>query len=874
MNRFFVYTRGYCQIFTLLFGVAIMSAQAQKVTTPREHFGFNPGDDRKLVFYDPLIAYFKKLEAETNRLKTFIIGQTAMGKPLYMVCISSEKNLANLERLKEINRQLALNHSLTPDEKEKLTSEGKVFVLGALSMHSNEVGPSQASPNIAYRLVAANGADTLAILDNVVYMMIPCHNPDGMDMLNKHYLSKVGTKYEGTNFPGVYHKYVGHNINRDFLMLTQSENRAVSALTSREWFPQVMVEKHQMGANGPRYFVQPNHDPIAMNIDETMWSWVGLFGSNMLNDMITDGLTGIAQRYVFDNYWPGSTETCLWKNVISLLTEAASVKTATPIYIEKIELKVLGKGLSEYKKGVNFIAPWEGGWWRLGDIVSYEISSTFSMLKTASLHKNAILKFRNDLCQKEYQKGKNTPPYYYILPIATINKSGLRDFVALMQEHGIRVSQLASDVVIDRRVFHSGDVVISLAHPFRAFIKEVMENQHYPERHYTPNGEIIKPYDITSWSFPLNFGLEAFEINTKSPELEKSLVSITGITLPQAAQSQGDFLIFPPANNESYKIVFSALSKGEKVFRVTSDYTYGGITYAAGSFVLRKSGESLVKGLNVADPPQFIQQIPSNILAELKLPRIGLVESYFHDMDAGWTRFLFDSYSVPYTIIRPSELAYINLQQNFQILIFPNQEADLILSGKRKHEDDYFPVNLEPQYAKGMGKKGLSKVLKFVDNGGTVLTWGKSVNLFTGILELEVDKDNIEEFKLPIVNVTENLTKQGLEISGTHLMVNAVENHPLTYGFPRSFPVFLDDYALFETTIPQFDTDRRVLLSFPETDKAVSGYLKNGKLLEDKAIMVWLKKNRGQFVFYGFSPHYRGQTPATFRLIFNALLNL
>jgi hypothetical protein len=863
--RFFPSCLALCILFLSL------TASAQKITSPLKFYGFQPGEDRKLVLYDPLIDYFKLLEKESPRIKTFVIGTTCLGKPISMVCVSSEKNIANLENLKEINKKLALDYTLTADVVDEYTKTGKVFVMGALTMHSNEVGPAQASPIIAYKLAIAQGQDTLSWLDNVVYMMIPCHNPDGMDMLNQHYLKQVGTKNEGTNFPGVYHKYVGHNINRDFIMITQPENKAVSMLTSVEWFPQVMAEKHQMGSNGPRYFVPPNHDPIAINVDETMWSWIGLFGANMLVDMTALGQKGIAQRHVFDNYWPGSTETCMWKNVISLLTEAASIKAATPLFIEKNELKVWGKGLSEYKKSVNFVAPWEGGWWRLGDIVEYEISSTLSMIKTASLHKNSILKYRHDLCKKEFEKGKNSPPYYYILPHSTENRSGLRDFVNLMVEHGVTIHKLTKDVTIDRSVFHAGNIVVSLAQPFRSFVKEVMETQKYPERHYTPGGDMIKPYDITSWSLPLNFGIESYEINTKSTDLENALTPITQVAFSQNTPSEGDFLVFLPTDNESYTVVFKAFSKGEKVFRLTSEHAEKGKNYPAGSFVVRKSAENLIKGLNLAGSPIFVQNIPSSILSELKMPTIGLVESWFHDMDAGWTRYLFDTYGIPYKIVRPSELADLNLQKSFQILIFPNQESDLLMSGKRKREDDYYPINLEPQYAKGIGKKGMSNILKFVDNGGTVLSWGQSTNLFMGMLEIEVDKENKVEFKLPISNVMEALTKRGLEISGTHLLVNAVENHPLTYGMPRSFPVFVDDYALFETAIPSFDTDRRVILSFPEMEKAVSGYLKNGKLLEDKAAMVWVKKNRGQFVFYGFSPHYRGQTPVTFRLIFNGL---
>ncbi|RMG26040.1 MAG: hypothetical protein D6732_21695, partial [Methanobacteriota archaeon] len=360
--------------------------------------------------YEQLIDYLKLLEQQTDRIQLRQIGHSPMGKPMYIAFISSNENLARLDELKKINRELALNTGLTPEQVREYVDKGRVFVLGTLSMHSNEVGPSQAAAKIACELATTTDPEILNWLDRVVYMMIPNHNPDGMDMVVNHYLKTRGTKYEGSNLPGVYHKYVGHDNNRDFVTLSQEDTRAIAAIYNLEWYPQVMVEKHQMGSTGPRYFVPPPHDPIAENVDGHIWSWIGVFGSNLMKDMTQAGLKGVSQHYLFDDYWPGSTETCIWKNVIGFLTECASVRIATPVYVDPTELRVGGKGLSEYKKSINMPVPWEGGWWRLSDIVEYERVSTFSILKTAALHDKKILRFRNDIARKEVQKGKNEPP--------------------------------------------------------------------------------------------------------------------------------------------------------------------------------------------------------------------------------------------------------------------------------------------------------------------------------------------------------------------------------------------------------------------------------------------------------------------------------
>ena len=554
---------------TLLLQTALLTGQTN-IPVPEDFFKFKPGADRMLFDYEELIEYFTLLDKASPKFKLVENGKSPMGKPMYIGFISSEKNINNLDQLKIINHELALNPEIPNAERAKMIDEGKVFVLGTLSMHSGEVGPSQASPLIAYQLVTTSNARMLKWLDNIVYMMVPCHNPDGMDMVVNNYKKYKGTKYEGASLPRVYHKYVGHDNNRDFVILSQEDTKVIASISNTDWLPQVMVEKHQMGSTGTRYFVPPPHDPIAQNIDAGIWNWVGIFGHNMIKDMTRDGLKGVSQHNQFDDYWPGSTETCIWKNVIGFLTECASVKDATPVFIEPNELNVGGKGLSEYKKGINMPEPWEGGWWKLSDIVDYEISSTMSILKTASLHREDILKFRNDICKSEVKRGQTEPPYYYVLPVKQHDQSELVNLVSLLKEQGINVYLLQEDFTLEGHPFKSGDVVVPLAQPYRAFIKEVLEVQEYPVRHYTPDGKIIKPYDITTWSLPLHRNVKSFEIKTRFKDFEAKIGKIEGVyNLVKTAPEKYWATVFSVKMNGSYKAAFTAIKDGLKVDRLT-----------------------------------------------------------------------------------------------------------------------------------------------------------------------------------------------------------------------------------------------------------------------------------------------------------------
>ncbi|MDZ4204002.1 MAG: M14 family metallopeptidase [Bacteroidales bacterium] len=867
------------KFLTSLLILALVGTQAfAQLPTPKSHIGFEPGTDKMLLTYEQLIDYLKLLEKGSKKINIQEVGQSSMGKPMYVVCISSEANIARLEELKIINRDLAMNRNLSPTEREKLINEGKVFVLVTLSMHSAEVAPSQAAPLIAHELITSTSPDIQAMLDEVVYMMVPCHNPDGMNMIVDHYNKTKNTSLDGSTMPGVYHKYVGHNINRDFLSLSQAENKVVAHLYTKEWFPQVMIEKHQMGSNGPRYFVSPPHDPIAENVDAGIWNWMQVFGSRALTDMTAAGLKGVSVNYLFDDYWPGSTTTAIWKGVIGMLSEAAGVNLASPIYVEPNELRTIGKGMGEYAKSINMPAPWPGGWWRLSDIVEYERVNTLSYLRTAALHKKEILTFRNNFTQTEIKKGKQEAPYFYFLPLRQHDQSELATLINLLDEHNVKTYALNEDMLLENRFWKKGDLVVPLAQPYRSFIKEVMESQVFPARHYTPGGEMIRPYDVTSWSLPLHKGVEAVEIKTDVPAIESRLIANKiPFQLHAEVPPRYSHLLFTANYNESFKAMFMAMAKGMEVQRTTAAFEYEGITYPAGSFLIKegKHPEELAGKLSVG--PTFVME--GTALPEtrpMKAPRIALVESWFHPMDAGWLRFLFDQYNIPFTVLRPAELQTADFSK-FDVVILTDENKSVLMNGKYGEEGSYSIPRYPPENAKGMEKKGFTNLLTFINNGGKVLAWGGSTDLFMGALSIGGDDKgkedkNKEEFQLPVRNIGPDLGKKGLVVPGSLLRVSLISNHPLTWGMPASIGVFHRGSPVFMTSIPYFDMDRRVIAFFHETDILMSGYADKNELLAKQAALVWLRKGKGQLVLYSFSPHSRGQMQATYKLLLNGIL--
>jgi hypothetical protein len=849
------------------------TAAAPAVTTPRQAFGFEPGEDRALFDYEQLIDYLQGLARVSDRLLLREVGRSPEGRPMFVAFVSAPENLARLEELRRINQRLALDPDIPAEERAGLVRDGRVFVMETLSMHSDEVGPSQALPTRVHELVTTLDPTTLSRLAQVVLMIVPSHNPDGMDMVVRYYQKMKGTPFEESWFPGLYHRYVGHDNNRDFVTLTQADTRVVSRLFSTEWFPQVLVEKHQMGETGPRYFVPPSHDPIAENVDESLWTWSASFGSAMAKDMGAEGLTGVATHWVFDNYWPGSTETSLWKNVVSLLTEGASAHIATPVWIEPNELTGRGKGLAEYKKGANLPAPWPGGWWRLSDLVTYERASSRALLRAAAEHREELLVLRNDLARKAVALGRSQPPFHFVLPRRQHDPSALAELTRLLAEHGVVVLELGAPVQVGDRAFEAGDLVVPLAQPYRAFVKEVLERQRFPERHYTPGGELIKPYDVTSWSLTAQAGLQVVALETRSPALEAALrpLSAPAPRTPPPAGCWG--LAFSAQANDSHRAAWAALAKGLEVSRLRAPFLVEGRTLPAGSFLVRGPAAALAAlAAGVAEPPVALARAPEAPATRLKRPRVGLVETWFEHADSGWTRWILDDYRIPFTVIRPGDLARTDLG-TLDVLVFPSAEKGILTKGLYREEDELRVPDYPPAYRKGLGAKGVEQLVAFIERGGTVLAWGDSVALFTDELKLKrAGGDEEETVQLPVREVTEDRQKKKkLYVPGAWLKLLVRGDHPLTWGLPAETGAFSRGHAL-ETTPPRPDTDRRVLARYPERDLLVSGYLEHEEALASSPAVVWVRKGKGQLAFFAFSPQGRASTPATYKLLLNGLL--
>lgn len=508
--------------------------------------------------------------------------------------------------------------------------------------------------------------------------------------------------------------------------------------------------------------------------------------------------------------------------------------------------------------------------------MDYEVVSTMSIIKSCANHKEDILKFRNDMCKEEVDRGKSQKPYYYIMPQEQHDKSELVNLVNLLEEHGVERYILQESVEINDRHYSPGDVVIPMAQPFRPFIKEVMEHQKYPVRHYTPGGEMIKPYDITSWSLPLHRGVECDEIDERAESLENALKKLEGrYRINKSVPTEYEAVVFPVSNNESYKAAFLADEMGLPVRYVSHNIEADNKTIEEGAFIIPYSNKNrdelndIIGQLEV--PPVFYEEKPGVEGSEVCFPKIALMETYQHDMDAGWTRYIFDNYHIPFDVIHPGEIKEEALNE-YDIMVFPDTHKSVLLKGKYETEDHYQMSQYPPEYTKGMEKEGLQKVMEFVQKGGKIVSWGRSTELFMGKQTIQINEEEKEEFSLPVENIADGIKEEGFYCPGSFVQVNLDDQKIFNRGMPDQTGVFYRGDPVFSTSRPIFDMDRRVLGHFPEEDILLSGFAEEEKQISEKPAWAWVSKGSGELILFSFKPQFRASTQAGYKLIFNSLL--
>ncbi len=830
------------KIFFCVFVILFLSqAVLAKIQKPEDFLGFKIGTDRKVADMHQILEYFERLDKASKRVKVMEVGKTTMGNPFIVAIITSTQNHKNLEKYRQYQQRLADPRKTTEKDALKIIADSKAVVMINCSIHATEIGAAQMSMELAYDLATGNDNKIREILDNVILLLVPMHNPDGIQMVVDWYKKNLGTKYEGSRMPWLYHKYVGHDNNRDWYMFTQVESQLTIKIHNA-WHPQVILDMHQTGRRGARIFVPPYVDPYEPNVDPILRQQVAMMGTFMASELTAEGKAGVihSQRY---DAWTPARAYHHYHGGIRILTEVASIKLATPITVKYEELSDSVK-----EPSVRMPLPWRGGKWTLKDIVDYDYSAARAVLtNSARLRENWLRNF-----YRIHKKAvfRTSPPFAFIIPAEQRDLSTTIKMMNILQMGGVEIHKTQGSFMANGCQYPEGTYIVYLAQPYGGFAKALLERQVYPEIREYQGAPLKTPYDVVAHTLPLLMGVEAVQV-------EKPF-KVKAVMLDKIQRSEGkvDALSNPfgyvwgHATNDDIVALNRLEKKGYKVFWASEGFQENGKTYPAGTMIiLNKDG--LVGDLNVIAKDLYVhfeglKAKPEIKAYELKPVRLGLYKSWTASMDEGWTRWVLEQFEFPYKSVFDKDIRKGNLPKDFDVIIFPDLRGRAIIDGVPEKATP-------PEYSGGIGEVGVKHIREFVQNGGALITLNSAAEF------------PMKQFYLTIENNVEGVDRKNFFIPGSILKVLIDTKHPIAYGFER-------DGAVFFRRSPVFGVkEGKAVVRYPVHNPLLSGWVNGEKYLYNKAALVDVPLEKGRIILIGFPVQYRGQTNGTFKLLFNSI---
>ncbi|MBM3291274.1 peptidase M14 family protein, partial [Candidatus Bathyarchaeota archaeon] len=749
-----------------------------KILSPEEFYGFKMGTEKKLVRWDKIVKYFWHLN-NSPCVQVSEIGKTTMGNPFLLACISSPENIKNLEKIRETSLKLSHPEGLGKEQIEKLVTEGKSVISMTMSVHASEIGGTQMCSELAYELAISNEPRIQKIRDNTVLVLVPSSNPDGNIIVVDWYNKWLGTEYEGGPLPFLYHKYVGHDNNRDAFHITQVESKHLSQILFRDWYPQAQVDFHHMSSYSARFYIPPHMDPLYEHIDPLVWTEQQLYGASMILELEAAGKTGIETQASYPGdggpYWDESPS---MHGICGMLTESASANFATPIYIHKQQIEPSRRGRPENRVQMNFPHPWQGGWWCLRDIVEQQKIAAFATLNAAANYRERILQNMVLKAQRQINVGKTKAPYAFIISPDQHDHLVALKLLNKLQAAGVTIHQSKNTFEYEGITYPKDTYVIFTSQITRPYIMRLLKPAFYHDGPHSRrnDGTPLPPYDLASNYFVDFWGVKVIEaIKPIKGEFTENF----GIHYPVSPiNSSENGYIININNNESFAVANKLLKKEKQIYRILEEVD----DLPIGSFYLpyQEGIKEEITSLNQHTPIYSPSHTNFN-KQEIKSQKIGVYQRLWGgNMEEGWIRWLFDNeYYFNYKTLLDEEIKKDKLIDRYDIIIIPG-DAKCMITGEgieehnKKTNPKYVLPKYPPEFRSGLGKEGVEKLKEFVEAGGTLITFAESSEFA------------IEELKLPLKNAIKDINPKDFFCPGSTLKTEINTKHPLAYGIPEN----------------------------------------------------------------------------------------
>ena len=846
-------------VLLVLLGSRLVSTQpevASRITTPKEQLGANIGDDYFLANYTQIEAYWKKLDAESDRMSLVDIGRSEEGRPQWMAIITAPENLRALGRYKDISQRLAHADTLTDDQAHALAAEGKAIVWIDGGLHATEVLGTQQLIQTAYELVSRSDAETLRFLRDDIVLLVNC-NPDGEELTANWYMRDTDpSKRTLAGLPRLYQKYTGHDDNRDFYMSTQAETINMNRVLYKEWFPQIVYDHHQTGPSGTVMFAPPFRDPFNYVFDPLIPLGIDQLGAAMHARFAAERKPGVTMRggSTYSTWWNGGLRTTAYfHNEIGLLTEA--IGNPTPVDIPFVAERQVPSADLPFP-----IAPQR---WHFRQAIDYELTANRAVLDAAS-------RYRETLLFNMYRMGKNSiergsgdtwtmTPHHrsrepqsrdargYILRADQPDFLTATKFVNALLLNGVTVMRAAAPFAVGGARYPAGSFVIKTSQAFRPHVLDMFEPQDHPDDIPYPGAPPTPPYDSAGWTLAFQMGVK-FDRILESFDGPFEAVAYPArppagrVVTPAAASG----FVVSHQQNDAFVALNRLLKAGADVYSLRDTFYVSG---TAAVPVLRQAAADLgLTFTSVSQPPAGGRR--------LRPMRVGLWDRYGGSVESGWLRWLLERYEFPFEVVYPRTLDAGNLNTKFDVLIFPTEAIPA-----RDGAAAAAPANVPQEYRGHLGSVTVARTVPqlkaFVEAGGTIIAIGSSTSV-------------ARHFGLP-VSGTLDLPRSRFYVPGSILRVSVDTTNPLAFGLEPQADIFFDDSPVFTLGADAAGAGIRRVAWYDTATPLRSGWAWGQGALKGKVAVVDAPLGKGRVLLFGPDVTFRAQSHGTFKFLFNGI---
>ena len=556
------------------------------VTTPREFFGYDIGQDYKLTPWQTkeipgeglrkgIVDYAHELERTSNRVRVFEYGKSEMGRPMILTVIASPESWAQMDDLKGILRKLADPRQVRSDAEAKaLVARGKAVYWIVAAIHGSERTSPEVLVRLSYKLASGEDKWTHQVLNNEIVVIENTVNPDGLELVTDWYYKYKGTPYDGSS-PPYYNKYINHDNNRDYLGLGMVESQQNAAMRS-EWLPTIYHDLHETMT---MLYMSPGPDPTNDAITPiAVGEWLAYAGHTMTG-LIAKGWTGVFTYDYASMWYPGFMNSFTSEyNSNAIFYELQGARGASPRTITSP-----GRTRAWYNPAP-ITVPFT---WRLIDAVNLEEDALRLSLEFLAQNKDEFLYNFYLKGKLNMQKAASEPPYAFIIPANGGDNADVTDMINNLRAHRFEIHRAAASFTLDGRQYAAGDYVILTNQPYGYFAKNLLGLQTYPLAE--------TPFDVTGWTYGLLRDVETVSVATPWPATV-GLIPLTA-DVPYAGVLTGavsKYYILEHQSNNNLSVVLPQLwaDPNMNVAQADAAFTAGGRTFPAGTFVVTTTGSA------------------------------------------------------------------------------------------------------------------------------------------------------------------------------------------------------------------------------------------------------------------------------------------